>query len=495
MQSRFFSLDISPINTKIIVYGNLTLPVDYDLLKRNSDYFRKNDLKYSSEKNIHLLKEERNKISEDSIRDFIQCCQTQQIELNSSNIFSLNYLAKKYEVYKLLAATTQYISDYKEKLAIDSILFNYHLYNSHNQFCLVDTKEEEDIISCNFEEFIKDKRLIDLPLPVLYRIIQRYSNQKPNTNENQEMQDSFVSLLFTLLKKHGRKASYLFSFLKIDKSRLKDLIELKTGFSDVFDPTFLNSSLFDTTVEIIQEANNLRNDFSMKIDELKNIIEKQKNEKEEIEEKITKQNQMLLDEIHKMRDEMSEMKNQLKFFKKNDIISLDLIDSNQIQYLIPYSKDWDGNPKSICLKEKGQEYKIESSTSAGKGHELMNLFSGVKSTEGDICWRNKYLDNPPYIQITFPKPEKANALLLTSRIIYFDEAPTVFEIYGMNLPSNAEICLGKFSYYEWKSYETKVFLFHNESAYKTYKLMFIRSKSEYSVVGLSQLNLCYLAQT
>lgn len=286
MQSRFFSLDIFPINTKIIVYGNLKLPVDYDLLKRNSDYFRKNDLKYSSEKNIHLLKEERNIISEDSIRDFIQCCQTQQIELNSSNIFSLNYLAKKYEVYKLLAATTQYISDYKEKLAIDFILFNYYLYNSHNQFSLVDTKEEEDIISCNFEEFIKDKRLIDLPLPVLYRIIQRYSNQKPNTNENQEMQDSFVSLLFTLLKKHGRKASYLFSFLKIDKSRLKDLIELKTGFSDVFDPTFLNSSLFDTTVEIIQETNNLKNDFSMKIGELKNIIKSKKTRKKKLKKKL-----------------------------------------------------------------------------------------------------------------------------------------------------------------------------------------------------------------
>lgn len=96
------------------------------------------------------------------------------------------------------------------------------------------------------------------------------------------MQDLFVSLLFELLKKHGRKASYLFSFLKIDRSRLKDLIELNKCYSDVFDPTFLNSSLFDTLIDIIQETNNLRNDFSMKKNELENIIEKQKNEKEEI---------------------------------------------------------------------------------------------------------------------------------------------------------------------------------------------------------------------
>lgn len=172
-QPRRFALDISPLKTKYINYKKLQkpIPVDYHLLKCNSEYFNENDKKYSTSESINLLEEEgeQTNFPPQSIINFISCCQNQEIEINLSNILFLNYLAQKYKVQKLLNITIEIISQNERHLALDSLLFNLDPCNLQNkqQNTDLDTEKEENIISEHFLEFVNDDRLYLLPTSVL----------------------------------------------------------------------------------------------------------------------------------------------------------------------------------------------------------------------------------------------------------------------------------------------------------------------------------------
>lgn len=232
MYSQQFSIDIEIKNTKCVIYKNQRIPIDYDLLKRNSFYFQENDHQFFSNDNIHILTDEDKNIEFplSSIKDFVNCCQNQKITINFSNVFYLNFLAKKYQVQKLTEATIKFNSDYKDKLTLQSLLFNSQ-FDSH-----FDNQEEEQIISKNFDDFIDDEQLLKLPFPILYRIINQYCSENHNYNQK----ENFVELLFKLLDMYGKKASIFFSFFKIENSRITDLIKLRDIYSNVFDPIFLH---------------------------------------------------------------------------------------------------------------------------------------------------------------------------------------------------------------------------------------------------------------
>lgn len=249
-KSRSFIINVSPQNTKHIIYKNQHIPVDYYLLKRNSGYFRTNDQKYCLCENIPLLEEENNiEFPLSAIQEFIKCCQSQPIEINPSNLFYLNYLAKKYEVKNLENETFDIISSNKEQLALDSLIFILNV-NKNKDLAFVETGKEEEIISDNFQYFIKDDKIFQIPIPTLFRIVQRFYLKNKNNNEGEnKFDEEFTSFLFKLLDKHHEKASVFFQFFDINKNKIGDLMKLHDTYSKSFDSNFLNTSLFDTTIE------------------------------------------------------------------------------------------------------------------------------------------------------------------------------------------------------------------------------------------------------
>ena len=117
-------------NKKYFIYRDKEYPVDFDLLKKNSDYFFKFQNEFTNTTNINLIdKEEENdlKFSEDCIRVFISCCHNEECMISKSSVIGLQYLARKYEFQALLKATSKIISEHWTDLLFSSLLFkNYN---------------------------------------------------------------------------------------------------------------------------------------------------------------------------------------------------------------------------------------------------------------------------------------------------------------------------------------------------------------------------------
>lgn len=80
---RYFTLGINLNKTKSMRYKDYkSIPIDYHILKINSNYFAENDKKYNRIGTITLLKEENSiELSELIFIDFVNCCQNQIIDI------------------------------------------------------------------------------------------------------------------------------------------------------------------------------------------------------------------------------------------------------------------------------------------------------------------------------------------------------------------------------------------------------------------------------
>lgn len=358
------------------------------------------------------------------------------------------------------------------------------MFNS--QFNLfVENQEEEKIISKNFDDYINDDQLLKLPFPILYRIIKGYCSD----NQNHDQKDNFVELLFKLLDMHGKKASIFFSFLKIEKFRINDLVKLRDIYSNVFDPVFLSSSLMNTTIDLLEEIAKLKNDFTQELEEIKSVHKKQKEEEMKITNLIKDQNQDLKKEIDQLKTELNNIKKQQQIEK----IEQGKFNYDQIKILIPKNKIHKiNNAESIeIIDDDNKIYKVTSSPSLNHehpGHNLKNVFNGQKEMYGDVsCWVSARNDKNAFIHIEFPTPVVANILEITSRTIWFSESPTVFEIFGIN--ENKEKSLKKIYQFSWSASEKKLYTFSNEKQFKIYEIKFY--KSEVDCIGFSEINLGY----
>lgn len=475
-QSQPFIINISPNNTKQIVYKNLSIPIDYDLLKRNSDFFLENDNKYNSYKSIPILEDEAKVIEypTQAIQEFIKCCQNQQIEINPSNLFYLNYLAKKYKVKKLKSATLNIISSNKGQLALESLLFSLKMSQNKN-LAFIDTGSEEDIISDNFDQFIKDDKLLEIPIPILYRIVQRYFSK---ANDQQKVNnDEFNEFFFKLLDIHHEKASIFAQFFKIEKSRIKDAIKLHDCYSDVFDTNFLNSSLFDTAIELSKEICELKKELN----EIRKISNDQKTQLKD-EQTKNETNQTLLNEIKGEIEKLKDVQKSFEFLKK---VQMNQIDS--YQNLIPIGKKWTkgDNTNNYKLIDNDLTYEVFASSTYDSKYFVENLFNGTAELSGINSWATVSNDKDAFIKIKFPFPTVANVLLFTARRV-LNQSPTLFEVFGMNNQDQG-LSLGCFSFYNWKIGEKRSFAFFNEQPYQFYLIRFYKSNSEY--IALSELNL------
>ena len=111
-----------PIRTnKNFVYKGKKYPVDFRLIKINSNFFFANRHQYKHIDYIELHIDCCG-IKEDSIPTFIACCQNEPFEITDTNVFPLQQLSIQYEVSELNNFTSIYINKNKKTLIFQSLL-------------------------------------------------------------------------------------------------------------------------------------------------------------------------------------------------------------------------------------------------------------------------------------------------------------------------------------------------------------------------------------
>lgn len=293
-------------DTHFFVYKDKRYPIKYHFFKFSSKYFFNNSSIIKKTQDIPLVEEEsENKISlsEQSIIDFIKYVQHEPIYLTNENISEIDFLAKKFEVSSLTELIKKYMSSHNDELAIQFLI----IYSNDPT---ISTDEYEEIISEHFLEYIQDKRLFDIQLPILYRIFTKY--QEMNGNEELNNQN-IVDFLFKCLDKYGRQASVLFTNVDFRFLQYNCLDSLLTKYSKIFDFSYINfaflKSLYEQQNEIIRKE--IEN--SKKIDEFQNQM-KQEFEKIKSDHKkdLESQKQTEYENIKNIKNEMSKMKNELE---------------------------------------------------------------------------------------------------------------------------------------------------------------------------------------
>ena len=159
-------------DTHFFIYRNNKYPFKFDYFKYASKYFTQNEEELLKTKNINLLDNEtENKlaITDQTIKDFINFVQSKKISVNNENVFHLNYLSNIYEVITLSEKTSEYISNHQEDLVLQ-------ILEAHQNDVKFETTTYEDIISKNIEKYLKDERLLNIKIPILYRIIKKYNS-------------------------------------------------------------------------------------------------------------------------------------------------------------------------------------------------------------------------------------------------------------------------------------------------------------------------------
>lgn len=168
-------------NEKYFIYKSKKYPVDFDLLKKNSYYFYQNRKQFKNIDLINIADENQIDLPEEAILAFISSCQNESFQISPSFAIPLQYLSYKYNFPDLTRITDQYIKEHQNELLFDSLFFKTSQTGEKlRETAFYDTKNEENLIAVNLQEYIKDERMMLLSLPVLERIFYHYfkSSQK-----------------------------------------------------------------------------------------------------------------------------------------------------------------------------------------------------------------------------------------------------------------------------------------------------------------------------
>lgn len=189
-------------DTHIFIYKNKEYPFKFDYFKYASKYFSRNKTELKRTKEIQLIDtdtEDGIEITSSTINDFIQYVQGEQIEINKENAIQLHYLSNKYEITTLSESISKYIKKEEKEIVVELLYEQQYQQN-------IDTTIYEEMISSNLNKYLHDKRLYEIKIPILYRIIQKYCQEHRNETNTQ-----LNEFLIEMISKKGRKASILFS--------------------------------------------------------------------------------------------------------------------------------------------------------------------------------------------------------------------------------------------------------------------------------------------
>ena len=191
--------------TNYFIYKEKQYPFNIDLFNLFSRYFSSSQ-QIQPNSGIMLMNETDDDINipDESIKDFISYCQYQQINLTTNNVQFVYILAKKFNVPSLIKKTEDFIFEHEKNLVVEFLIIS----NYHQE---IDTQKYEEIIAHDLIEYIKDDKLISLPLPILHRIIRKYQIIIQKNNSKNEIPSEFIEFLFKCLDHYGQKASVLFS--------------------------------------------------------------------------------------------------------------------------------------------------------------------------------------------------------------------------------------------------------------------------------------------
>lgn len=288
------------ITTHFFIYKNNTFPFNINSFKCVSRYFDSIQSQPEENTNIELLNESEDDITLDEslIKNFINFFHMNKITLNKQNVFPLLKLAKKFIVPSLIKATEKFITSHRKELVIEFLLMN----EDQQDF---NTEEYEEIISNNVTDFIEDKKLLSLPLPVLHRIVTKYQLKNNTLEEPPE----FIEFLFKCLDHFGQKASVLFDHFDFGKSNGSVTRKLLNEYSEKFDFHFINAIQLKTVYKLESEI--IEREKVLKLEQEQMKAENEKSKQNQVE--------MLLQQLATMKHENESLiKQQEERNKEND---------------------------------------------------------------------------------------------------------------------------------------------------------------------------------
>lgn len=302
---------------KNFVYKGKEYPIDFTLIKVNSNYFYERRDQYENVKDIELTDNELIDISEDCISCFISSCHNDSFEINCTNVFSLYQLSVKYEVPSLTSLTDDFIKKHGKELIFKSIQYKCKLQNQTTN--LIDFKKDEEFISLNFFDYINDEQLLNLPISVLYRII---NNSKLDINHiNETNKNQLIDFLFKCLDKYKKKASVLFLNLDLENQRIEVFSKLINEYSNIFDFNMISPKfLMKTTTDLLSEMVHLKQTYS-KVDQLLKQIQEEQQKQQNIFDSFKQfAQEQLKKENDKLNESFQNLKKKLKMNSKNSKI-------------------------------------------------------------------------------------------------------------------------------------------------------------------------------
>lgn len=299
-KEEFYQIQGDAPYTYYFIYKNKKYPIIFDLFKGYSNYFQSNEAEIEHSRIIPLINKEEDQfleIDDKTIDTFIKFVHRERVGISNENVTILNYLAQKYEIEPLIEVTNEFIKKHRREVVIDYLLIN-------QKNTIIDTSTYENILSNHLLEYMHDDRLLLLKFPVLYRILAKYEEMRPKTEQKNDEYEAVVEFYMKCLDKFGREASILFK--NVDFQYLKnDYVNLlTTKYSTIFDFHFINSSCMKN---IYEEQNSIY----LQIDEMKKYFIKEF-------ETIKKENKKHEETEEQLRQEIISLKAQIKIIEESN---------------------------------------------------------------------------------------------------------------------------------------------------------------------------------
>lgn len=264
--------------THTFSYKNKQFPFNMRFLDAHTSYFQEHRNEIQQDNTILIKDDPSIQLSDDSINDFINFCHYQKIDVNNINVNSLHYLSKKYKVQSLYEETTNYILSNRKDLVLD-----YLLLEPNDEEATADFIQYEELISQDLAHFIDDDKMVQLPIPVLHRII----SKSPNID-----QGLLEKFLLKCLTQIGQKASVLFSAIDVKKISSECANKLLNEYEDIFDFHFINKAylknIYDQQTEFFKIAEKAKIEYETKMSKMEEENKDLKKEIEELKSKIKK---------------------------------------------------------------------------------------------------------------------------------------------------------------------------------------------------------------
>ena len=380
-------------DTNSFSYHGQNYPFKADFFKISSKYFSHNQELLDKKEIIPLLEpfeDDNLDFSEESIKTFIRFVQHKKIQITNENVIQLDFLANKYEVTSLQSATKFYIEQHHQELVLP-------LLTTHQNNIKFDTSAYEKVVSQNLSVYIKDKRLLSLKVPVLYRIFKE-SNSKVDSKEE-------IDFLFECLEKYKKEASPLFSFVDFGNASGEILNKLLNDYANVFDFHFVNDEMMKSfyqqksdLIHVKEENKMLQKKYDLLLEEIKNLKSEQTRKLDEI-------NQMHENGINSLKNEMKKTFGEIlksielkdEKIRKQDLLIQKVVNDNEEikNKFIPIEEELKKKQEEELRKKQEEELRKKQEEELKKikvfdynsGHEFEGIFNYLNKE----CGGNSHL--------------------------------------------------------------------------------------------------------